>query len=252
MRIFIFCTTESVFHPTMFYRLLKKHRELFGGAAICPGLKSTGLAKTMAKAFRVDGARCLPRATWRYARHFFRCRFGSTPTYSSIYQVLNEFNLPIFRFNSPNDASVESLIKAHEVDVIFNNQPRLLRAPVLNAARLLCMNRHTSLLPRYRGIEPVFHAMREGESEIGVTLHSMTEEYDAGRILAQIKFTASSSVFDCYQSAFDLTPILFDEAIANIRNAVSLGSVETTATRIYKQPTVREIKQFKDLGRTYF
>jgi methionyl-tRNA formyltransferase len=48
------------------------------------------------------------------------------------------------------------------------------------------VNVHPSLLPRWRGAEPVAHAILAGEAATGVTLMQGTAELDAGPILAQV------------------------------------------------------------------
>jgi len=63
--------------------------------------------------------------------------------------------------------------------------PRRLPPPILELPRRGCLNLHPSLLPAYRGPEPVFWQLRAGETRTGVTLHVMTEELDAGDIVAQ-------------------------------------------------------------------
>jgi methionyl-tRNA formyltransferase len=47
------------------------------------------------------------------------------------------------------------------------------------------LNIHYSLLPKYRGATPLEAALRQGESETGVTIQKMVAELDAGDILAQ-------------------------------------------------------------------
>jgi methionyl-tRNA formyltransferase len=44
---------------------------------------------------------------------------------------------------------------------------------------------HPSLLPRHRGPNPYFWSIDAGDSEVGVTVHRLEEEYDTGRMLAQ-------------------------------------------------------------------
>lgn len=44
-------------------------------------------------------------------------------------------------------------------------------------------NLHPSLLPKYRGHNPYFWAIRNGEAETGVTLHRLTERFDDGPTL---------------------------------------------------------------------
>ncbi|KAI8368403.1 formyl transferase [Choanephora cucurbitarum] len=50
------------------------------------------------------------------------------------------------------------------------------------------INVHPSLLPKYRGAAPIQHAILYGDKETGVTIQELDpHEFDAGRILAQIK-----------------------------------------------------------------
>ncbi|WP_245685883.1 methionyl-tRNA formyltransferase [Streptomyces niveus] len=55
----------------------------------------------------------------------------------------------------------------------------------LEATKSGAINVHTSMLPKYRGPLPVNWAIRNGDSEIGVSIHRMTEEFDSGEILVQ-------------------------------------------------------------------
>jgi methionyl-tRNA formyltransferase len=63
--------------------------------------------------------------------------------------------------------------------------PRLLPPPWLAAPRLGCLNLHPSLLPAYRGPEPLFWQFRNAEPRTGVTLHFMDERADTGDLVAQ-------------------------------------------------------------------
>jgi methionyl-tRNA formyltransferase len=62
---------------------------------------------------------------------------------------------------------------------------RILPGDVLAAARLMPINVHTSLLPKFRGASPVEGAILAGESESGVTIMRVIERMDAGPILLQ-------------------------------------------------------------------
>jgi methionyl-tRNA formyltransferase len=50
------------------------------------------------------------------------------------------------------------------------------------------LNGHPSLLPRHRGPVPIAWAIRNGDTEVGVTFHRMDAELDTGPILAQAPF----------------------------------------------------------------
>jgi methionyl-tRNA formyltransferase len=51
--------------------------------------------------------------------------------------------------------------------------------------RLGAINLHPSLLPKYGGPIPVHWAVRNGDTEIGITAHWMDEDFDTGPIILQ-------------------------------------------------------------------
>ena len=61
----------------------------------------------------------------------------------------------------------------------------ILPPAVLEIPRFGAINIHPSLLPRYRGPAPVLRAIRNGDPEIGVTVHRIDAGVDTGPILAQ-------------------------------------------------------------------
>jgi methionyl-tRNA formyltransferase len=56
---------------------------------------------------------------------------------------------------------------------------------VLQWPQYQCVNLHPSLLPKYRGPDPLFWQLRNNESHTGFSLHELTDELDAGAILYQ-------------------------------------------------------------------
>lgn len=56
---------------------------------------------------------------------------------------------------------------------------------VLDIPRYGVLNIHSSMLPKYRGPAPVLWAIRNGDTHLGVSVHRMNEEFDAGPLLAQ-------------------------------------------------------------------
>ena len=56
---------------------------------------------------------------------------------------------------------------------------------LLTLPRLGCVNVHPAPLPRYRGPDPLFWQVMNGETEVGMTVHRMDADFDTGAILAQ-------------------------------------------------------------------
>ena len=75
-------------------------------------------------------------------------------------------------------------LKAFEADVaVVVAYGQILPKSVLDVPRLASLNIHASLLPKHRGASPIQAAIREGDSETGVTIMFMDEGLDTGDIL---------------------------------------------------------------------
>lgn len=93
-----------------------------------------------------------------------------------------------------NIHSKEFLKFAGEQDVVISvAASRIFREKLLSAPVYGCINIHSSLLPKYQGMMPVYWQMRDGCDVIGITIHKMIEKLDSGDILLQ----RSVSISDC-------------------------------------------------------
>ncbi|XP_055586578.1 methionyl-tRNA formyltransferase, mitochondrial [Uranotaenia lowii] len=71
----------------------------------------------------------------------------------------------------------------------------LIPEPLISAFRLGMLNVHASLLPKLRGAAPIVHAIRNGDSETGVTVMKIKpKHFDVGEVLDQRKVSISRDV----------------------------------------------------------
>ena len=110
----------------------------------------------------------------------------------SIYSTRNivalgwEHNIPVYEVNRLSHPSTLSSLFSLRPDLIaVSCFPKILPPSLLALPKLGAINLHPSLLPKYRGPEPLFWQFRNGETQAGVTLHFMNERPDAGDILLQ-------------------------------------------------------------------
>jgi methionyl-tRNA formyltransferase len=90
--------------------------------------------------------------------------------------------------NRPNleDPGVVRALASTRADVLLSwFWPKRIPASVLGLAPRGAYGVHPSLLPRWRGPDPYFWAIREGDRETGVSLHALEAEYDTGAVLRQ-------------------------------------------------------------------
>ena len=82
---------------------------------------------------------------------------------------------------------MELLTQTQPDVIVLAGYLRILRSDLIAAFPDRIVNVHPSLLPAYKGRNAVQAALDAGELETGCTIHLVTEEIDAGRILAQEK-----------------------------------------------------------------
>ena len=86
----------------------------------------------------------------------------------------------------PEKARLVPLLQAYKPDLCLCLGYRWLLPPeVLAIPRFGVLNGHPSVLPRWRGPFPVAWAVREGDTELGMTFHLMDGAFDTGPVLAQ-------------------------------------------------------------------
>ncbi len=102
----------------------------------------------------------------------------------SLALAANHFEIPIIDLS----ASVEDVIQQCEqfsIDVVLMScYNKRLPDALLKIAAHGCFNLHPSLLPGFRGPEPIFWQMKQA-SDTGVSWHQIEHEFDAGAIALQ-------------------------------------------------------------------
>jgi methionyl-tRNA formyltransferase len=89
---------------------------------------------------------------------------------------------------------------------------------VLALPRLGAINMHPALLPRYRGPAAVEWALRNGDAELGFTIHRIAPDFDTGPILAQVRIPiADEDDIDSLVAKFgSVLPGLLGEALKGV------------------------------------
>jgi methionyl-tRNA formyltransferase len=83
-------------------------------------------------------------------------------------------------------ARIGALLAALDADVAISAAfPALIPADALGVTRLGILNTHPSLLPLYRGPNPIAWTVRNDDRELGYTIHRMDPQFDTGPVLAQ-------------------------------------------------------------------
>lgn len=95
-----------------------------------------------------------------------------------------------------DESTVADTLQALKADLVVSAcYGQKIPARTISASRYGGVNVHPSLLPRWRGADPVPWAILSGDRQTGVTIVTLTEMFDKGRILAQKKIPITDRYF---------------------------------------------------------
>ena len=107
----------------------------------------------------------------------------------SLGELQRKYRFPIWAARSGADSDIASRLAALRPDLIcIAGYPWILPQDTLGAAPLGAINLHAALLPRHRGLLPLFWIYYRDDRETGVTVHRATAAPDSGEILGQASF----------------------------------------------------------------
>lgn len=221
MRVFLIIDETNFYHPEFAAELINNKEYEYVGAALVTKsilmdymqknwhfLKFSELARLSLKQIELKAKDKLLSKKKRQA-------------FYSVSSVLDYYGIDYFEVE--RDIHTEeylNFIRSKAPDVIISSNSLILRKKLLSIPKICSINRHSSLLPAYGGIWPVFHAYRKGEEFVGVTIHTMESKVDEGIILAQrkIKIEPHDVVDSLYKKCFDVSAEACFEALEKIRS----------------------------------
>lgn len=132
----------------------------------------------------------------------------------SVQGLAADAGIPTLVRSYANDDEVVDTLRELEPDILVSSDWRSWVAPRTYAvAEHGAINIHDGLLPRYGGFAPLNWALINGESEVGVTVHFMNEEFDLGDIVLQerVPIEPKDTVTTLFHKTIDLfAPMTLD------------------------------------------
>ena len=102
----------------------------------------------------------------------------------SLALAANQSAIPVIDMSQPVDEIVSQCSDYKFDAILMSCYGKRLPEVIIRLAPGGCYNMHPSLLPAFRGPEPVFWQMKYG-ADAGVSWHKVTHDFDAGDIVAQ-------------------------------------------------------------------
>lgn len=148
----------------------------------------------------------------------------------NITKLAKENNIPVFEPDKiSKEKDIIEKLKSYNPDFLITFAfGQILSQEVIDIAKYATINLHASLLPLYRGANPICQAIMDGCSKTGITTMKTVLELDAGDI--------------CLQKEIDITP---EMNVVELMNIISLESpllLDKTLKGLYKG-NLKPIKQ---------
>lgn len=166
----------------------------------------------------------------------------------SIRGLAKQLNIPILYTENINCPSFLSELKKYQPDIIINQSELLLKQPILSIPTIGVLNRHASLLPKFRGRVGSFWAHAQENPEYGTTIHFVDEQIDSGPIVAQQKYALDPtlSYTRILDELFTSSIPLMLTALENLETSTFTPIPNTyLGTSTYKFPTLKEVQDYR-------
>lgn len=147
-------------------------------------------------------------------------------------QVIDEFGLAAYFAN--NTIDLQKLTDTHTFKSrlgIVVDYGLIMSESTINSFELGIINSHFSLLPEWRGADPITFTVLSGQKETGVSLMKIVQALDEGMLISQESLAVSPSI---------TTPELTEQLIA-LSNKMLLRDIPNYVLgelKLYPQPSV--------------
>lgn len=154
--------------------------------------------------------------------------------------------------NQPESVATIKHYKPDLLISILGNQ--IFREPIINLAPKGCLNLHTALLPKYRGLMPTFWVMKNDEKYTGVSVFFVDEGIDSGPIVVQEKVEIGDR---SQEELIKYTKKLGMEAIAKAVDLIEKDEVvlienDASMKTYFTFPMREDVREFLAKGKRFF
>lgn len=219
---------------------------------LSPFGKSESFLKRIIKTYDVFGVRFFIRYTLKFfnSKIFFRKKL--------IKNILKKKNIKKIKLvrksiNSKENLEIISKLKPDLIISIAANQ--IFKKDFLSLPKYGCLNLHSAVLPKYKGLMPTFWAMKNNEKEMGASVFFMDEGIDTGKILVQKVFEIEPS--DSLDSLIKKNKKVGMDALLEAINLIRAGEYQTKKYAphegsYYSFPKKRDIRDFINAGKKFW
>ncbi len=220
--VFIIFDETTFFHPTLLHKLINEVELVNWVGALRVNLPRGGaLQSYMLSKWKQLGLKSLLGLVIKTL--IFKCvgilpQFITGGFFASVEKTLKINDISYRTINKIDDVALD-FIRSKNPDVILSSNSLIFPKELLNIPNICSINRHSSPLPSYGGILPVFRSIQFKEKYCGASVHIMEEGIDTGRVLSRkfLPIQANDTIFKLYEMLFVLSFVAILEALEKVR-----------------------------------
>ena len=254
MRIVIITQNEPFYlgeNINYLLKILPKEYEVVGAVIAIPSPfgKKESFIKKAKRTFDIFGLNFFIFYSMKYIIHYFDSK-------KSVKKVLLKNDVPKIKLSkSINHKSSIKIIESFKPDLLVSIQGNeIFKNPIIKLAKKGCINLHTALLPKYRGLMPTFWALKNNEKYTGVSVFFVDEGIDSGPIIIQKRIEITNQT---QEELIIQTKKLGMEAIVESINLINENSFtlidnDDSKKTYFSFPKKSDVDEFKKIGKSFF
>ena len=188
-----------------------------------------------------------------YSYKFIKSKFDSG---NSVAKVLGKYDIPLITIEGGiNSKENRAILKEYQPDLLISiGGNQIFKRPLLDLATYGCVNLHTALLPKYRGLMPSFWVLKHNEKYTGVSVFFVDEGIDSGPILVQKKVEIGNR---SQEELINHTKQIGMESIIECVELIHKGGYKLIPNpaeemTYFTFPTRKDVDEFYKAGKKFF
>jgi methionyl-tRNA formyltransferase len=130
--------------------------------------------------------------------------------------LAKNYDIKFSYINSTNDKNLLNNINKDKKKISLLITNHILKKRIINKKNHLFINKHSYLLPSYKGLMPYLRTQIDNKYN-GITFHLVNKRIDSGKIIFQKKIKKKfKSMIEFYLYIFDIFPVCFLQTLRNL------------------------------------
>ena len=166
-------------------------------------------------------------------------------------QLAHHYSIPVVRKGKARTADYKDYMKSLQPDLIIScRYDYIFDKDVIRIPKLGILNIHPGALPAYRGLFSPFHGLKNGEKQLGVTVHWIDEGIDTGNIITvrYLDCVPGKAVFDYYNDLYLLGMNEVIQLVEQLQKGQDILCAGQSEGNYYGMPSPEELAQFAAAG----